>query len=233
MRHVAVVLGSEDNSSMYCARGLAQHRSEHQATWGLGSVEKLEESAVLCGKGVKLRSDKLICTERGPQDLEALLVCKQAGVADPDVRVVREPGGANSCCIPNTNFWRHCAASSCLPAMSTDIGTRKPSSLCDSPPAAERGPHPSRPFPCRQHRSVGAAMVWISRLRSGQVLCSLAVVAAPPRHRRRRRWPAPRPQRHARQETAAQPATSQSFALTGGRQLAEVCIPAVEVLPEF
>ena len=82
-----------------------------------------------------------------------------------------------------------------------------PSTVRTSPPA------------CQQHRSVGAAMVWVSRLCSCQVFCSLAVVAAPPR-RCRRRWLAPRPQRRARRAPARQPATSQSPARTA------MCIPA-------
>ena len=70
------------------------------------------------------------------------------------------------------------------------------------------------PPACQQHRSVGAAMVWVSRLCSCQVLCSPAVVAAPPR-RCQRRWLAPRPQRRARRAPARQPAASQSPARTG------------------
>ena len=68
------------------------------------------------------------------------------------------------------------AASSCLPSRSLDVGAQRPSSSCDSSPAAEHGPH----LPTCV-RSVGAAMVWVARLCSCQVLCSLAVVAAPPR----------------------------------------------------
>ena len=42
MQHAAVVLGQEGAGgtarSMYCARGLAQHRSNNQATWRSGRV---------------------------------------------------------------------------------------------------------------------------------------------------------------------------------------------------
>ena len=119
MQHAAVVLGREDSSEgrragtgyVLCTR-VSAVQEQQPGVLEVGKCgEKLEEGAVLCGKSVKLRSNELICTKRGPQDLEALLVCRQASVADPDWHVVRrrvgrqgKPGRANPCCIPNTSF---------------------------------------------------------------------------------------------------------------------------------
>ena len=61
-------------------------------------LREARKNTMLCGKGVTLRSNEFICTERCTQDLQALLVYTQAGVADRDVRV------ANPCRVLNTSF---------------------------------------------------------------------------------------------------------------------------------
>ncbi|CAE7212378.1 unnamed protein product [Symbiodinium microadriaticum] len=100
MQHAAVVLGCEAVRAggrarnryyrWYYARGLAQYGSNME----VGECgEKLEESVVLRGEGVKARSNELISAERGCEDLQALLVCGQAGVANPDVHMVGPGSG--------------------------------------------------------------------------------------------------------------------------------------------
>ena len=53
--------------------------------------EQLEENAVLRREGVKVHSNEFVCAEWSPQDLQALLVCGQVGVAPTQMCTLQKP----------------------------------------------------------------------------------------------------------------------------------------------